>query len=83
VEVQFKRSGRTLQWTGSDANLLDFAERHGIAIESGCRSGSCGSCVTVVASGNVNYDNPPDYDLAGGQCLMCIGKPGAALVLEA
>jgi ferredoxin-NADP reductase len=83
LQIQFKRSGRTLAWTGRDASLLDFAERHGIAIESGCRSGSCGSCVTAVASGTVHYDAAPDYDLSGNECLMCVGKPRSALVLEA
>jgi ferredoxin len=46
VEVRFHRSGRTLAWDGQDANLLDFAERHGVAVDAGCRSGSCGTCET-------------------------------------
>jgi uncharacterized protein len=40
MDVQFRRSGRTLAWTGQDHSLLDFAERHRISVESGCRSGS-------------------------------------------
>jgi len=83
VEVHFKRSGRTLQWNGQEGNLLDFAEKHGIAVESGCRSGGCGSCATPVTSGAVQYDSTPDFDLASGQCLLCVGKPGSALTLEA
>ena len=46
LEVRFTRSGRTLVWDGQDANLLDFAERHGVSVESGCRSGGCGTCET-------------------------------------
>ncbi len=83
VPVHFKRSGRTLTWNGKEGNLLDFAEAHGIQVESGCRSGSCGSCVTTLASGAVDYDSPPDYDLAPGQCLLCVGKPRAPLELDA
>ncbi len=83
VSVHFKRSGRTLTWNGKEGNLLDFAEAHGIQVESGCRSGSCGSCVTTLASGAVDYDSPPDYDLAPGQCLLCVGKPRAPLELDA
>ncbi len=35
VQVRFQRAGRTLLWDGRDATLLDFAERHGIEIDSG------------------------------------------------
>jgi len=83
LEVRFSRSGRTLVWDGQDANLLDFAERHGVAVESGCRSGGCGSCETRLASGSVRYASRPDHDVAAGRCLLCVGRPGSALVLEA
>ncbi len=83
VSVHFQRSGRTLNWTGKEGNLLDFAEAHGIQVESGCRSGSCGSCLSTLVSGAVDYDNPPDFDLAPGQCLLCVGKPREALALDA
>lgn len=83
IEVRFNRSGRTLVWDGQDANLLDFAERHDVAIDSGCRSGSCGSCETRLVSGVVIYDETPDHILAKDHCLLCVGKPQSALVLEA
>lgn len=83
VEVQFRRSGRTLQWDASDASLLDFAERHGIAVESGCRSGSCGSCETRLLEGSVRYEHAPDHDVAAGHCLLCVGRPGTPLMLDA
>lgn len=83
VEVQFLRAGRTLIWDGQDVNLLDFAERHGIAAESGCRSGSCGSCEVKLVSGRVRYAHPPDHEVAAGGCLLCVGSPATALVLEA
>lgn len=83
VEVKFHRSGRTLTWDGRDASLLDFAERHGIAVESGCRSGGCGSCETRVVEGSVAYEHTPDHDVAPGHCLLCVGRPSSTLVLEA
>ncbi len=83
IEVKFHRSGRTLTWDGQDASLLDFAERHGIAVESGCRSGGCGSCQTRVLGGAVQYEQAPDHDVAPGHCLLCVGRPASALVLEA
>jgi ferredoxin-NADP reductase len=81
-DVRLNRSERTLVWDGQDANLLDFAERQGVALDSGCRSGSCGSCETKLISGTVHYINKPDYDIAKGYCLPCIGKPQSALVLD-
>jgi ferredoxin len=72
-----------LTWDGRDASLLDFAERHGIAVESGCRSGGCGSCETRLLEGKVQYENAPDHDVAAGHCLLCVGHPSSPLVLEA
>ena len=83
VEVHFLRSGRTLAWDGQDGNLLDFAERHGVSVSAGCRSGGCGSCETKLVSGTVRYANPPDHDVAPGHCLLCVGTPASALVMEA
>lgn len=83
IDVQFRRSGRTLSWDGRDATLLDFAERHGILVESGCRSGNCGSCETKLVSGSVRYESAPDLEIKPGACLLCIGIPQSELVLEA
>jgi ferredoxin-NADP reductase len=83
VEVKFQRSGRTLTWDGRDASLLDFAERHGIEVESGCRSGGCGSCEARLLHGSVQYEHTPDHDVAAGHCLLCVGRPATSLVLEA
>jgi ferredoxin-NADP reductase len=83
IEVQFRRSARTLAWDGRDASLLDFAERHGISVESGCRSGSCGSCESKLVSGNVHYVAAPDFEVKPGHCLLCISTPQSELVLEA
>jgi ferredoxin-NADP reductase len=82
LEIKFRRSGRTLAWQGEDANLLDFAERHGLVVESGCRSGSCGGCEVRVLSGDVRYAQKPDHDVARGHCLLCVGTPASPLELE-
>jgi Na+-transporting NADH:ubiquinone oxidoreductase subunit NqrF len=83
VEVRFERSGRTLSWDGQEGNLLDFAERHGLTVESGCRSGGCGACQTRLIEGTVTYADKPDHDIDPGHCLLCVGKPSTPLVLEA
>ncbi|HRD98660.1 MAG TPA: 2Fe-2S iron-sulfur cluster-binding protein [Rubrivivax sp.] len=83
VAIRFERAGRSLIWDGQDTSLLDFAERHGVAVDSGCRSGGCGSCQTRLLSGTVVYDQVPDHDVAAGHCLLCVGRPATALALEA
>jgi hypothetical protein len=82
-DIQFRRSRRTVAWTGEDTNLLDFAERNSISVESGCRTGSCGSCVTRLVSGEVRYAGKPDFEAPTGTCLLCVGVPVQTLVLEA
>ncbi len=82
IDVRCSRSARTLAWDGQDASLLDFAERHGLAVDAGCRTGSCGTCQTRLLSGVVTYADKPDYDIPKGQCLLCVGKPQSALVLD-
>jgi ferredoxin len=82
IDVRFSSAGRTLTWDGQDDNLLDFAERHGLLVDSGCRSGSCGACQTRLLSGAVTYADKPDYDIPKGHCLLCVGKPQSALVLD-
>ncbi len=81
LEIRFKASQRSLAWNHRQTNLLDFAQSHGIAVESGCRSGSCGSCATPLLSGEVFCEHTPDFELLPGQCLLCVGRPASALVL--
>jgi ferredoxin-NADP reductase len=83
IDVLFRTSGRTLSWVGTEGNLLDLAERHGVSVSSGCRSGSCGSCEVRVLSGVVRYAQQPDYEIAPGGCLLCVGTPESTLELEA
>ena len=82
-EVKLQRSGRTLTWRGEETSLLEFVERHGVEVASGCRSGGCGSCETRVLEGRVDYAQAPDHEVAPGHCLLCVGRPASALVLEA
>lgn len=83
LAVAFRRSGRTLEWAGQDANLLDFSERQSIAVDAGCRVGSCGTCETRLIAGRVVYAVKPDFDISPGHCLLCVGTPATALELDA
>jgi ferredoxin-NADP reductase len=81
LTISFTKSGKQLPWTPGSDNLLDFAEAHGIAVNSGCRAGGCGSCQTSIAQGEVHYRHAPDFDPEPGTCLMCVAKPQTNLTL--
>ncbi|MEO5338065.1 MAG: 2Fe-2S iron-sulfur cluster-binding protein [Magnetospirillum sp. WYHS-4] len=83
VAVTFAKSDRTLPWDGGAGSLLEFAERHGIKVDSGCRAGGCGSCQTRIEAGEVEYLQAPDYEPEPGTCLLCVSRPKRDLVLTA
>ncbi|MFP3501477.1 pyridoxamine 5'-phosphate oxidase family protein [Burkholderia sp. SIMBA_062] len=86
VPVVFRRSARDAAWTPADGTLLEFAEGHGVAVPSECRSGSCGTCAMRVLSGAVDYVQSHDAPVEPGCALLCVAQPaeGAAepLVLD-
>jgi hypothetical protein len=82
VTVAFSKSGKRVVWEPGSGNLLSFAEAHGIAVDSGCRSGSCGSCHTRIQSGEVAYNQSPDFDPEPGECLLCVTTPKTDVALE-
>lgn len=82
-EVVFARSGKICTWSPTIGTLLDLAEREGVPLPSGCRAGSCGSCVTAVKSGEVRNTIIPGAPAAEGSCLACVAVPRTRLVLDA
>lgn len=83
ITVTFAKSGKRIPWSSQSGSLLEFAEANGIAIDSGCRAGGCGTCQTGIRSGEVAYRQTPDYDPEPGTCLMCVSTPRSNLTLEA
>ncbi len=83
VVVSFAKSGKELNWQPGSGSLLDFAEANGIAVNSGCRAGGCGSCQTTIAAGEVSYSQAPDFDPEPGSCLLCVCTPKTNVTLEA
>ncbi|MCG8025078.1 MAG: 2Fe-2S iron-sulfur cluster-binding protein [Candidatus Thiodiazotropha endolucinida] len=80
--VTFSKSGRSAQWTNGHDSLLSFTEGEGIAVDSACRAGSCGSCQTRIESGEVEYNHAPDADVEAGHCLLCVSRPSSDLKLS-
>ncbi len=81
--VRFARSDKELHWDPAAGSLLDFADQNDVVIDSGCRAGSCGTCVTAIQSGDVNYLADPGAEPDAGTCLTCISVPKSDLVLDA
>jgi len=83
VAVNFRRSGKRIGWSPNAGSLLELAEENGIAVESGCRAGSCGGCQTLLESGEVEYLQQPDAEIESGHCLLCISTPKGDITLAA
>ena len=83
VTVTFVKSEKSIAWDGSEASLLEFAEKNGVEIASGCRAGGCGSCQVVIEEGEVEYLHAPDFDPDPGCCLLCVSRPKRNLTLQA
>ncbi|PCI61356.1 MAG: oxidoreductase [Kordiimonadales bacterium] len=85
VKVSFAKSGKEVLWKPEDGSLLELAEAQGLSPAFSCRDGVCGSCITKVVSGNVEYAEEPIAERAEGQALICCSTPRAAekgLVLD-
>jgi ferredoxin-NADP reductase len=83
ITVTFARSGKQARWSRQSSSLLELAESLGVAIDSGCRAGACGTCQTRMRSGEVSYRQSPDYAPEPGTCLMCVCTPRTDMTLEA
>jgi hypothetical protein len=83
IDIQFEKSGKTLTWDSKAASLLDFAEANGVPIDSGCRAGNCGTCLTAIKSGTVELVGEPGSKPEEGSCLACISVPKENLTLDA
>ena len=82
IVVSFAKSGKQIPWSSAACSLLDFAEANGISVDSGCRAGGCGTCQTMIKSGEVAYRQAPDFDPEAGSCLLCVCTPKTSLTLE-
>lgn len=81
--VNFRISEKSIEWDSSNGTLLEAAEDAGVAMESGCRAGSCGTCLTAILAGDVEYIDEPGTDVEKGSCLPCIAIPKKNLTLNA
>jgi ferredoxin-NADP reductase len=68
------------------STLLEVAEKNGVQIPYGCRSGLCGTCCTRVLSGNVQMDvenGLTTEQIDAGYVLPCVSRITGSVVVEA
>jgi CDP-4-dehydro-6-deoxyglucose reductase len=87
AHVSLLPSGREFVVEGSES-ILQSALRAGLAVNYGCRDGSCGQCMARVVSGKVKKIRPFDFELTedqveAGCTLMCAHTAVTDLELEA
>jgi ferredoxin-NADP reductase len=81
--VKFSNSNIQTEFGPDSENLLDVAEANGVEVDSGCRSGNCGTCQVALLKGKVKYPEGEQVDCDPGHCLMCIAQPDGPVELEA
>jgi uncharacterized protein len=81
IEIAFSRSEKRCAWDGH-STLLEIAEANGVHIDSGCRAGNCGTCITAIKEGSVDYPAKPGTSIEAGSCLVCVAIPASNIVLD-
>lgn len=82
-EVYFTQNSRTVLWMDPDETLADLADVAEAEVQTSCGQGVCGTCVTRVVEGEVNYVREPARAVPDGWCLPCVAVPSTNLTLDA
>jgi ferredoxin len=65
-----------------DEPILEAAERAGVALPFGCRTGACATCTGKILDGRIEHARPPralkERHLAADYVLLCIAEPRSA-----
>ncbi len=81
IEIVFNQSGKTAIWKADAESILDFAEANDLSPAYSCRQGICGTCECKILEGEVEYQQPPTYQVSKGSVLVCISKPKTSKVV--
>ncbi|MEN3031839.1 pyridoxamine 5'-phosphate oxidase family protein [Chromobacterium amazonense] len=75
VAVRFSDAELDAAWQPGQGSLLELAEACGLNPDFSCRGGTCGSCRAALLAGQATYLQPPDYETAPGEILLCCAYP--------
>jgi len=71
---------------GADESLLDALRRHDVDLPSSCRTGTCGTCLTMVLHGEVDHRDEvlsPEEKAENTMMCACVSRAkGTQLVLD-
>jgi ferredoxin-NADP reductase len=87
VNVDFRKSRKQVMFSGGCQSLLDLARDNDIGIASACEVGSCGTCVSAIVAGNVEYFQEPSWKdesqlIDEGLCLPCVCLPKSEIIID-
>ncbi len=82
AKIKFAKSETEVAWHDGYENILEAAEAAEVALDSGCRSGNCGTCQVGLLSGKVKYIAKPPSDIEPGTCLPCVAQPDGNVELD-
>lgn len=82
-DVTLARSGREVH-VPTDQTLLEALRNQGVTVRSSCESGTCGTCVTPLVSGDVDHrDMYLDDDERTHRIMVCVSRARSGrLVLD-
>ncbi len=75
IKVCFAKSDVDVEWSTENGTLLELAEAAGIDAAFSCRSGVCGTCVTRLQCGAVEYVEEPMGSCGENEVLICCSTP--------
>lgn len=81
--VHFKQSGSIAKFEATHNSLLTCAGQHSVSLESGCRTGACGSCAVKLLGGKVRYTREPQFQTQTNEILPCVCVPESDLEVDA
>ena len=85
AKIEFKDSGKTVNWDDRFSNILEVAQEAHVEIETDCEQGFCGSCKVKLLSGEVNMESDEgldEADLEQNMILPCVSVPKTDIVVK-
>jgi|AntDeeMetageno50_2_1112565.scaffolds.fasta_scaffold06457_3 ferredoxin len=86
VVLSWPEGRETAVQARENESVLEAAERVGVALPFGCRTGACATCTGRVLDGRIEHARPPralkERHLAADYVLLCIAEPRSACHIE-
>jgi uncharacterized protein len=82
TNVEFRKSGKIVEWPTNCKSLLELAEANDVPVRFSCRTGECFSCASKLLSGDVSYTRDLEDEPDEGAVLLCTAIPKSSVVLD-